>query len=130
MLSFLATILSTWCSFTSSFRALRWGIRPWATGNYFVAGGLLMLAGGVDAMHASIQAPWIVPSLIGVCFYPLPVDRHVLSRASASGHHCDQTVDGHPRLGVGLGRRHARNPLGTVAGPLLALPCSLPSSLR
>ena len=75
MLSFLATIFSTVLIFLlfSSFR--RWGIQTaWAiTVNYFVAGGLgWMLAGGVDAMHASIQAPWILPlSLIGMCFYPL-----------------------------------------------------------
>ena len=75
MLSFLATILSTVVIFLLFPSFKRWGIRTaWAiTVNYFVAGGLgWMLAGGVDAMHASIQAPWIVPlSLIGVCFYPL-----------------------------------------------------------
>lgn len=75
MLSFLAAILSTVLIFLlfSSFK--RWGIRTaWAiTVNYFVAGGLgWMLAGGVEAMHDSIQTPWILPlSLIGVCFYPL-----------------------------------------------------------
>ena len=75
MLSFLATILSTVLIYLlfSSFK--RWGVRTsWAiTVNYFVAGGLgWALAGGADAMHASIHAPWILPlSLIGVCFYPL-----------------------------------------------------------
>ena len=75
MLTFLATILSTVFIFLLFPSFKRWGIRTaWAiTVNYFVASGLgWSLAGGVDAVGQSLQAPWILPlSMIGVFFYPL-----------------------------------------------------------
>ena len=75
MLTFLATILSTVFIFLLFPSFKRWGIRTaWAiTVNYIVAGGLgWSLAGGMDAVGQSLQAPWILPlSMIGVFFYPL-----------------------------------------------------------
>ena len=75
MLTFLATILSTVFIFLLFPSFKRWGIRTaWAiTVNYFVAAGLgWSLAGGMDAVGQSLQAPWILPlSMIGVFFYPL-----------------------------------------------------------
>ena len=114
---------------TSSFRASNAGHRTtWAiTLNYFVAGGLgWILAGGVDAMPPASSTMDRSPS-ISVCFSPLPVDHHVLQRAwHQRGHHCDQTVDGYPRLGVALADGMPKS-LGTVVGSLSRFPQSLSS---
>ena len=75
MLSFLATIVSTVLIYLLFAGFKRWGIQTaWAISiNYVVAAGLgWTLAGGSEALTASLQSPWILPlSLIGLAFYPL-----------------------------------------------------------
>ena len=75
MLTFFATILCTVCIYLLFASFNRWGIHTaWAiTLNYFVAAGLgWTLAGGANAMMASVGSTWIWPlALIGVFFYPL-----------------------------------------------------------